>query len=350
MPIVAIDANGDLYQWGSGYFGEEFEKSPVPELTLKGKDIAQVAASDKKVFALSRRGELYVISSSKKYQGVPKENQAQSWPEYLWGGEKIKHISAGQHHLAAITSNNRILTLQADAEGKKYGQLGVGNLDSATVPTNHFDNAADFNLQFNEVELPDSVTLDKVACGSNHTLIRTSSGRQLGIGDFTLSKAISAIPQEITSYFGGSNNQFRPKILDIAAGGDTSAFVVHQLDFDNNVQKAELYTCGFGQWGQLGASEFGRDVYTWGQNANFQLGTGKRNNLCAPAPPLLPNYSQTDGPSDPNVLESLQGRLQVASPAQVTIAFPKNKTKQALVEQEIVAGFGVSALYSKIIL
>ncbi|KAJ9067692.1 hypothetical protein DSO57_1036575 [Entomophthora muscae] len=413
-------------------------------MTLKGKDIVQVAASDKKVFALSRKGELYVLSSAKKYQQLSEEEKVQGWSDYFWGiypsvkffkadipnpsnGEKIKNISAGQHHLAALTSDNRILTLQADATGKTYGQLGIGNLDSAPIPSNSDENAADYCLQFAEAKLPDSVTLDKVSCGNNHTFIRTDSGRifafganflgQLGLGHFTMSKAVALTPQEITDKFSSTNQQVRPKIVDVVAGGDTSAFVVQQVDFDDNVKSVELYTCGFGQWGQLGnnrymhvqgmpvkvpsfsckfeyseelnrvvpvnlykvsigathlfatldnvnvKSDFGRDVYAWyvfvfqpsnfsrGENLDFQLGTGKRSNLNAPAPPLLPNYRNSSGSQESDLQSALQGRLQVASPATVSVALPGKKGKQNLqVEQEIVAGFGVSAIYSKIIL
>lgn len=63
---------------------------------------------------------------------------------------------------------------------------------------------------------------------------------------------MALIPQEITDKFASTNQNVRPKVVDVVAGGDTSAFVVQQVDFNDNVKSAELYTCGFGQWGQLG--------------------------------------------------------------------------------------------------
>lgn len=74
--------------------------------------------------------------------------------------------------MAALTSDNRILTLQADTFGKTYGQLGIGDVESAPALSNPDENAADFCLQFAEAKLPDAVTLDKVTCGNNHTFVR----------------------------------------------------------------------------------------------------------------------------------------------------------------------------------
>lgn len=88
-----------------------------------------------------------------------------------------------------------------------------------------------------------------------------------------------------------------------------------------------------------------------GENLDYQLGTGKRSNLNAPAPPLLPKYFISSGSQESDLPSALHGRLQVASPCVVSIAIPGKKGKHNVqVEQEIVAGFGVSAIYSKIIL
>lgn len=34
---ACVDARGDVYQWGSGFFGKAFSGSHFPKLTLKGK-------------------------------------------------------------------------------------------------------------------------------------------------------------------------------------------------------------------------------------------------------------------------------------------------------------------------
>lgn len=426
---VAIDANGDLYQWGAGYFGDELEERADPEKTLAGQDIVRVQATDNKVFALSRTGTLFVLSALKKYQTGEYDSRTIGWKEYLWSknpfkvayyqldipnaswGERVTDFATGQHHLSVITSNNRLLTLQADAEGKVYGQLGVSRPEDAPKPSFEDDNRADYCLEFNEVQLPETFPLSKVTCGCNHTFVRTVSGRifgfganfvgQLGLGDFTLSKALVMIPQDITEKLPKLPYPIQTKVLDVVAGGDTSAFLVQQFDVVKGSEKLELYTCGFGQWGQLGnnryvhvqgspvkvqslsgKSEFsdklnkivplriknlsigathifatvqsnsdpdiGNDVFAWGQNCDFQCGNGKRGNINTPLHPLLLSY---EGSTIKESLDSIQGRLQLAKSSPVTVILPGSKnTSTVQVEQEIVAGFGVSALYSKIII
>ncbi|KAJ1970145.1 hypothetical protein H4R35_005968, partial [Dimargaris xerosporica] len=75
---VAVDEHGDLYQWGQAYWNsfavDTQAASPenrVPERTLCGKDICQVALTQDKIFALSRQGELYVMAVARVQQSKP---------------------------------------------------------------------------------------------------------------------------------------------------------------------------------------------------------------------------------------------------------------------------------------
>ncbi|KAJ1964597.1 hypothetical protein IWQ62_002890 [Dispira parvispora] len=58
---VAVDEQGDVYQWGEGYSTNAIE----PQATLVGKDIRQVAVTQDKLFALSCGGELYMLYSAR---------------------------------------------------------------------------------------------------------------------------------------------------------------------------------------------------------------------------------------------------------------------------------------------
>lgn len=61
---VAVDARGDVLQWGAGYGGDG-----GVEKTLKGKDLIRaVPTSEGKVFGLSKKGDVWVFASDRASQ------------------------------------------------------------------------------------------------------------------------------------------------------------------------------------------------------------------------------------------------------------------------------------------
>lgn len=175
---VAVDANGDVVQWGLGFFdpssrllAENLEEAPLgrrrekekanelsprgtladlprdPIKTLVGKDIVKIAANDEKVFALSRKGDVYVFSAIRQLQvfrGARKPWSANpvtlfgtwSQPEIdyaklslapsvsLTRGDSIADIATGTSHLTALTKAGRVFSLPTDYHGNVFGQLG----------------------------------------------------------------------------------------------------------------------------------------------------------------------------------------------------------------------------------
>lgn len=83
---VAVDANGDVLQWGAG-----FSPQGHVERTLTGRDIVKVAATQEgKVFGLSKRGQVYVWAADKASQDVDRERKAIEgfdWPRRNQDGE-----------------------------------------------------------------------------------------------------------------------------------------------------------------------------------------------------------------------------------------------------------------------
>jgi hypothetical protein len=83
---VAVDANGDVLQWGSG-----FSPQGHVERTLTGRDIVKVAATQEgKVFGLSKRGQVYVWAADKASQDVNRERNAIEgfeWPRRNQDGD-----------------------------------------------------------------------------------------------------------------------------------------------------------------------------------------------------------------------------------------------------------------------
>lgn len=174
---VAVDANGDIYQWGLGFFdpsvremtavedvplGRRREKTGAnqnaplgstaslvlnPVKTLTGKKIVKVEATEEKVYALSKDGHVYVFSAVQQLQAKTKypgwspnplklfnafasatidHEVLQPAPSVRWGStEKAVDIVAGNHHLLTISNKGRTFATPIGEEGNAFGQLGT---------------------------------------------------------------------------------------------------------------------------------------------------------------------------------------------------------------------------------
>ncbi|GAA5978594.1 hypothetical protein JCM10908_004416 [Rhodotorula pacifica] len=167
---VAVDANGDVLQWGSG-----FSPQGHVERTLTGRDIVKVAATQEgKIFGLSKRGEVFVWAADKANQDVKARRAIEGfeWPRggagegagwmmllgkgILWGrggagggnvetvrlgtdvqlerGEKFTSLSAGASHLLALTNKGRSFAVPLCLSANEHGQLGVRSVTLLAPP------------------------------------------------------------------------------------------------------------------------------------------------------------------------------------------------------------------------
>ncbi|SPO22154.1 related to FMP25 - mitochondrial inner membrane protein involved in assembly of cytochrome bc1 complex [Ustilago trichophora] len=174
---VAVDANGDVYQWGLGFFdpsvremtaiedvplGRRREKTGAnlnaplgntaslvlnPVKTLTGKNIIKVEATEEKIYALSKDGHVYVFSAVQQLQSKPKypgwspnplklfnafasptidHEVLHPAPSAHWGStEKVQDIIAGSHHLLTVSNKGRTFATPISEEGNAFGQLGT---------------------------------------------------------------------------------------------------------------------------------------------------------------------------------------------------------------------------------
>ncbi|GAA94139.1 hypothetical protein E5Q_00787 [Mixia osmundae IAM 14324] len=145
---VAIDEHGDLLQWGDGFDNTVRETGDIkPRKTLQGKNIIQVAATSEKIYALSKKGEVWLIAANAAHQAMGQQNKSYSYWSYiawLWGsrppgvdteklttnvalasGENIVTVSSGSDHVLALTTAGRAFAVPASSRGNSNGQLGV---------------------------------------------------------------------------------------------------------------------------------------------------------------------------------------------------------------------------------
>ncbi|KAH7926621.1 RCC1/BLIP-II [Leucogyrophana mollusca] len=159
---ACVDARGDVYQWGDGFFGSSPASSSdarEPKLTLRGKNIISLQLTDSRVFALSASGKVYVFAANSTAQKLPTAKPTPSstpwWGTgWVWGeeeaaidfteitpqhkfawGEKFVSISAGRDHLLALTSTGRTFSHPINKNANSHGQLGYRKFDIPAPPS-----------------------------------------------------------------------------------------------------------------------------------------------------------------------------------------------------------------------
>lgn len=372
---AAVDARGDVLQWGDGHA----QGPGAPQRTLTGHDIARVQLTADKVYALARNGTIYVIPASaaaqKRTSGILGASVQATALVCSGASERFVDIAAGEHHLIALSRNGRVWSVPVDAQANEYGQLGVsavtldtpqGKCEAQMLPKiargEPVPSATSTTLR--PVPALRDVEIAQIAAGSEHSLARTPDGRvvawgrnsvgQLGLGPSILSETV-AVPTEVL--WPQSLVGRMARCEQIAAGGANSLFVVHgngaprSSDDDDDgsggdtaaarrlqlpPSRVDVLASGSGTRGTLGNGqrpqvagtpvrvksvsglyefseqarglvpigihqvavgngqcaavlaepvadhESRRDVYVWGANDAYQLGTGRKGNVAVP--------------------------------------------------------------------
>ncbi|TFK72204.1 RCC1/BLIP-II [Pluteus cervinus] len=232
---ACVDARGDVYQWGDGYFGDApSSHAQNPRLTLTGKNIVKLQLTESRVYALSASGKVYALASEASQQllgpGRPTPASSPWWSTgWLWGEAEqmdfvevvptsrlawresyvfwhslnsIISITAGQSHLLALTSKGRVFAHPVNLKANVYGQLGFRNLD---IPNPSHSHALENS--------PSRVPLELVPKSLANTRSLSASNNSDNIDD----RSIRFCPSffEIPALKG-------VEIVQIAAGGQTS--------------------------------------------------------------------------------------------------------------------------------
>ncbi|KAG1826948.1 regulator of chromosome condensation 1/beta-lactamase-inhibitor protein II [Suillus subaureus] len=260
---ACVDARGDVYQWGDGFFGSSAtsESEPQgPKLTLRGHNIIQLQLTESRIYALSASGKIYVIAANAEQQKAPPPKQLPAgttslWgPGWIWGaqgnaidfmeitpkqklgwGEQFVSISAGKNHLLALTSSGRTMVHPMNKNANTHGQLGLRKFD---IPTSSSTDVVSPSRI--PIELVPRVVADPFATAS----------------PFSRSVASSVPPSTFTNTDGIDDQHIRfsdalfeipslqgIKVSQIAAGGRTS-FVI--------TDSGRVLGWGANEFGQIG--------------------------------------------------------------------------------------------------
>jgi len=293
---AAILENGDLVQWGKHYSEETSE----PQVTLKGKNLQQLAISKDRVIGLGKDGTVYSVPVSKAEQENGPKLSESSWipgmsssasisyrllkPPGLGSREKVSSISGGLEHVLLLTSSGRLYSAASGSEDfPQRGQLGIPGLTWFTRPTGAYD-------QPHEITTLKGFEIDRIATGDYHSIARDKEGRVFSFGDnssgqlgFDYSSEApfvdtpSLLP--ISRLYTGTNQT--PKVTSISAGGLNSFFTIDATrTLGQNEDPKEVRTLG----------RVTADTWSCGQGIKGVLGNGRWTHIQG-LPTKIPSLS-----------------------------------------------------------
>ena len=279
---AAIAENGDLVQWGVEYSKE----SRQPTVTLKNKNLVQLAISRDRIIALSSSGNVYSIPVSQSDQLSGPKAPESSWIPF-WSSyspisyriiqpplssytEKVTSIASGLEHLLLLTSSGRVFTAASSStEFPSKGQLGIPGLTWEHRPSGPYD-------QPHEITTLRGFTIREIAAGDYHSLAVDTEGRVFAFGDNSLGQlgfdynaespsidAPSLLP--LSKLYAGTNQV--PRVTSVAAGGVNSFFTI---DATRVAGQGKDTAASRGQVGRVAA-----DTWACGQGTYGGLGNGR---------------------------------------------------------------------------
>ncbi|KAL7422857.1 hypothetical protein Q5752_002153 [Cryptotrichosporon argae] len=275
---AAVDAQGNLWMWGTGY-----DSSGAIGRSLRGKKLASLAPGPSKLYGISKDGRIYAVSADRAFQTQIKH--ARSWWSFfstdpgvdyvelaasLHYGERWAGIAAGRHHLLAVTNRGRTFSLPLSTAANTHRQLGTREVFTSSVTeteperpsTSGLPAESDIRFATTLTEVPAlaGIAIAQVAASERTSFVRTAGGRVLGFGandygqiGLGAAATVDTVPTPVEvvlarAYPGGTT----VRCTNVAAGGTTTLFTVERTPPGRADTFIDLLACGNGISGALG--------------------------------------------------------------------------------------------------
>ena len=243
---LCVSAGGRLFGWGNNEDGQlgvgDKENRVVPTLItglLKTKTVVQVTAGWQHTACLTEDGLLYVCGQGNSGRLGVGDTEGRVVPTLVRGelqGRKVLQVAAGGGHTMCVTEGGAVFAFGYN----DIGQLGAGDRENRLVPT----------LLRGELE---NKSVVQVAAGWSHTVFVTGSGLVYACGDNGNG--------QLTGY---TEDRLVPTLVTGQLQGKTAVYIA----------AGDQHTLCITADGSL---------FSWGSNANGQLGVGDTENSHVPA-------------------------------------------------------------------
>ncbi|KDO32822.1 hypothetical protein SPRG_02515 [Saprolegnia parasitica CBS 223.65] len=285
-----------VYSWGRGEDGQlglgdtSDQYRPVLVEALRDKCVVQIACGSGHTVVLDENGDVYTWGRGDDGRLGHGDNGWKFVPRLVEAlhGKRIKQVTCGSYHTAAVTVTGELYTWG----GGMYGKLGHGNESGHSVPY--------------LVDTLSNHKVDQVACGSRHTVVLLENRDVYTWGDKE---------NGVSGHGDTDGHQYLPCAVDELK--DKSIMQIAACGFHTAAlsDEGELYTFGEGKFGRLGHNSernqlvarvvetlHGKrikqvacggfhtaavtdtgEIYTWGGGEHGQLGHGDKVNKTIPS-------------------------------------------------------------------
>ena len=241
---LLLTGTNELWGWGKNVNGQlgvttqtNFNKPVKVQTDDFPEDIRiiQIAAGETHSLALLENGQVWAWGDNSRGQLGQPNVSASLTPIVVDRLSNIIAIDAGAFHSLAIDRDGHIWTFGSN----EYGQLGNNGPDSTTPK----------KVQVQNVDLSN---ISQIAAGADHSLAIQNNGTIWAWGKNTYGQLGT----------GATENEYFPKKIQ-------SAYIPlsHVLAIDAGQDHSIL---------------FAQDIWAWGRNTSFQLGTGNNNQSTIP--------------------------------------------------------------------
>lgn len=254
--------------------------------------MSELAAGPGKLFALSKRGRLYVVSADRSFQEAHVPSRAywrrlasrapgvdyvelQSNVRLGWG-EKWTSIAVGTNHLLALTNKGRTFSLPLNPAANTHRQLGTrqtfpapSSMAMAVIDGPQLPPASDprFETKLTEIPALSGIQVAQIAASDRSSFVRTTDGKvlgfgandygQIGLGNRT---TVSTVPTPVEIAIGKAYPAgTRISCSNVSAGGATTFFTIEREDGTKKL--VDVLSCGNGQNGTLGTGMWSSACY-----------------------------------------------------------------------------------------